>query len=80
MQENCYQMYFFQESCFIMMIKQSQAIGGNGIKVEIEESKFNKRKYYRGHRVEGQWIFGGREYYPKKIIFMIPVHILPIKK
>ena len=41
-------------------------IGGNGIEVERNESKFSKRKYYRGHRVEGQWVFGGHEKYNKK--------------
>lgn len=29
--------------------------------VEIDESKFGRRKYHRGHHVEGQWIFGGIE-------------------
>ena len=52
---------------------QSQAIGGNGIEVEIDESKFGKRKYHRGHRVEVQWVFGRREKYDKSKIFMVPV-------
>ena len=52
----------------------SQPIGGNGVEVEIDESKFGKCKYHRGHRVEGQWVFGGREKYNKQRIFMIPVH------
>jgi len=33
-------------------------IGGEGIIVEIDESKFGKRKYNRGHRVEGIWVVG----------------------
>jgi transposase-like protein len=36
-------------------------IGGPGVIVEIDESKFGKRKYNRGHRVEGCWVFGGIE-------------------
>ena len=40
-------------------------IGGNGIEVEKDESKFRKRKYHKGHTVEGQWVFGGREKYDK---------------
>lgn len=42
------------------------------VKVEIDESKFGRVKYNRGHFIEGQWAFvdferdGGR-------IFMIPV-------
>ena len=65
---------FFRECCFTKMIEDSEQIGGPGIEVEIDESKFGKRKYYRGHRVEGQWIFGSCEKYDKKKVFMIPVH------
>jgi hypothetical protein len=36
-------------------------IGGQGIIVELDESKFGKRKYNRGHHVEGVWVFGGIE-------------------
>ena len=36
-------------------------IGGEGIIVEIDESKFGKRKYHRGHQVEGVWVIGGVE-------------------
>jgi len=34
-------------------------LGGVGEIVEIDESKFGKRKYHRGHPVEGAWVFGG---------------------
>ena len=39
----------------------SERIGGQGKTVQIDESKFGKRKYHRGHRVDGQWVFGGIE-------------------
>ena len=37
-------------------------IGGPGRIVQIDETKFGKRKHHRGHRVEGNWVFGGIEY------------------
>jgi len=36
-------------------------LGGIGEVVEIDESKFGRRKSHRGHQVEGQWVFGGYE-------------------
>ena len=65
---------FFCECCISRIIDNSTQIGGNGIEVEIDESKFGKCKYYRGHKVEGQWVFGVREKYHKTKIFMVPVH------
>ncbi len=38
--------------------KAQTMIGGKNIVVEIDESKFGKRKYHRGHRVEGVWVLG----------------------
>ena len=51
----------------------SQKIGGPGIVVEIDESKFGKRKYNRGHRVEGVWVVGGVELTPERRVFLLPV-------
>jgi hypothetical protein len=36
-------------------------IGGKGIIVEIDETKLGKRKYNRGHKVEGVWVLVGVE-------------------
>ena len=57
----------------LVVMEQSSPIGGPGISVEIDESKFGKRKYHKGHAVEGQWVFGGREKNDKSKVFMIPV-------
>ena len=64
---------FLRECCISTIIDASEAIGGNSVEVEIDESKFGKRKYHRGHRVEGQWVFCGGEKYDKSKSFMIPV-------
>ena len=53
-------------------ISSSEQIGGIGQVVEIDESKFGKRKYNKGHSVEGQWVFGGIERSSEKI-FLVPV-------
>jgi hypothetical protein len=46
-------------------------IGGPGIIVEIDETKMGRRKYNRGHRVEGAWVLGGVERTPSKRIFLV---------
>ena len=52
---------------------ESMAIGGDGIEVEIDETKLGKRKYNRGHPVEGVWIVGGVERTSERRVFMVPV-------
>ena len=37
---------FFWETCLTIMLETSQQIGGNGVEVEIDESKFGKCKYH----------------------------------
>lgn len=52
---------FCREVVYVQLVEKSAPIGGCGKNVEIDESKFGKRKYNRGKRVEGQWVFGGVE-------------------
>ena len=44
-------------------------ICGEGVIVEVDESKFGKRKYHRGHHVEGAWVVGGVERTPERRVF-----------
>ncbi|KCZ78209.1 hypothetical protein H311_00765 [Anncaliia algerae PRA109] len=48
-------------------------LGGENIIVEIDESKFGKRKFNRGHYVEGVWVFGIVERTPQRKILLFPV-------
>lgn len=76
---------FCREVVFDYLFSSSAPLGGPGKVVEIDESKFGRRKYNRGHRVEGQWVFGGFERQTGNI-FMVPVEkrdkstLLPIIK
>ena len=53
-------------------IWKGERIGGVGKVVELDESKFGRRKYHRGHHVEGQWVFGGVERGTGRC-FLVPV-------
>ena len=48
-------------SCEVTLFERRERLGGPGKVVQIDESKIAKRKYHRGHVVEGQWVFGGIE-------------------
>ena len=52
---------FAREVCATILENNTEAIGGEGKIVKIDESKFGKRKYHRGRRVDGVWVFGGIE-------------------
>lgn len=52
---------YFDELVSSYLEDDQEMIGGPGIIVEIDESKFGKRKYHRGHQVDGAWVFGGVE-------------------
>jgi len=52
-----------------------EVIGGPDVIVEVDESKFAKRKYHRGHRVASKaWIFGGIERTPERKFFAVQVN------
>ncbi|KAL5488798.1 hypothetical protein EMCRGX_G017798 [Ephydatia muelleri] len=50
-----------RDVCIQYFLDHSSMIGGPGVEVKIDESKFGKRKYNRGRQVEGHWVFGGVE-------------------
>ena len=67
---------FCREIAIDVVLKNFEKIGGPGVIVEVDESKFGKSefllllifryyihplsgKYNKGHRVDGQWVFGG---------------------
>lgn len=56
-----------------IVIGEQNTIGGPGVVVEIDESKFGKRKHHRGHRVEGAWVFGGVELTTERRVFAVIV-------
>ena len=43
------------------VLGSSQKIFGPKKTVEVDESNFGRGKYNRGHKVKGQWAFGGFE-------------------
>ncbi|XP_073814310.1 uncharacterized protein [Musca autumnalis] len=63
---------FCREVVVYSSFQRELEIGGPGTIVEIDESKIGKRKYHRGHRVEGQCVFGGIERGSNKC-FIVPV-------
>ena len=41
--------------------EQGELLGGEGVIVEIDESKFGKMKYHKGLKRDGLWVFGAVE-------------------
>ena len=50
---------FCRKVCGKILEQESSPIGGHGEVVEVDESKFGKRKYHKGRRADGVWVFGG---------------------
>jgi len=63
---------FCWEVCCVVIEEECERIGGPGNVVEIDESKFGKRKFNKGRHVDGVWVFGGIECdsNPPKCFFM----------
>jgi hypothetical protein len=55
------------------LLEEDTIIGGPGVEVEVDESKLGKRKYHRGHRVEGVWVVCGVERMPSRKLFLVEV-------
>lgn len=64
---------YFRQLVTQDLTQEKQIIGGQDIIVEIDETKLGKRKYHRGHRVEGVWVVCGIERTREKKTFCIPV-------
>ena len=62
---------FIREICVEIIQRDSEQIGGDRKEVEIDESNFGKKKYHRGKRLDGVWVFGGIERQSKKCFFQI---------
>jgi transposase-like protein len=61
---------YYRQVVIESLDEEDSIIGGPGIIVELDESKFGKRKYNRGHRVEGCWVLGGVERTESRKIFV----------
>jgi len=63
---------FCRETMLVFMAGCSEKLGGPNKTVEIDGSKFGRRKYHRGYPVKGQWVFGGVERESGRT-FLVPV-------
>jgi len=61
-----------KETMLVFLEGWSVKIGGPNKTVEIDERKFGRRKYHRGHPVKGQWVFGRVERESGET-FLVPV-------
>jgi hypothetical protein len=66
-------MSYFRELLGSNVEQNDCVIGGEGITVELDESKVAKRKYNRGHFVAGSWVIGGVERTSAKRLFVVPI-------
>lgn len=63
----------FRQLVASTLVTEDTQIGGQDIIVEVDETKLGKRKYNRGHRVEGVWVVVGVERSAERKVFIVPV-------
>jgi hypothetical protein len=61
---------YAKEVCTFVLERNSEKIGEVGNIAEIDESKFGKRKFHKGQKVDGVWVFGGIERETKRWCFL----------
>jgi ISXO2-like transposase domain len=64
---------YFRQLVASSLDEEDMVIGGENVTVEIDECKLGKRKYNRGHRVDGLWILGGVERTEARRCFLVEV-------
>jgi len=63
---------FCRETMLVFLESCSVKICGPNKTVQIDESKFGRPRYHKGHPVKGQWVFGGVERESGET-FLVPV-------
>jgi transposase-like protein len=64
---------YFRQLVAQSLQEEDQVIGGSDVIIEIDETKLGKRKFNRGHRVEGVWVVVGVERGANGKVFVVPV-------
>lgn len=61
---------YFKQLLSNNLDEENSIIGGENVIIEVDESKLAKRKFNRGHHVEGVWVIGGVELTTERRIFI----------
>jgi transposase-like protein len=64
---------YFRQLITDSLEEEDTIIGGDGIIIQLDETKLGKRKYNRGHSVDGVWILGGVELTNERKFFAVSV-------
>ena len=70
-ERNWHESMFRRKVRALWPINSSTKIGGPGKIVEIDESKFGKRKAHCGRLIDGTWVFGGIERDSKRVFMTV---------